>query len=43
MKLMMVVVFCASGALYNPAQILRYIGPDAAAFCWTVKNTLGLR
>ena len=42
-KLMMVVVFCMSGALYNPARVLHYVGPDAAAFCWTLKQTLGLR
>ncbi|MEN3377527.1 MAG: hypothetical protein V7604_2882 [Hyphomicrobiales bacterium] len=42
-KLMMVVVVCMSGALYNPSRVLHYIGPDAAAFCWTLKNTLGLR
>jgi hypothetical protein len=42
-KLMMVVVFCMSGALYNPARVLHYVGPDAAAFCWTLKNSLGLR
>jgi hypothetical protein len=42
-KLMMIVVVCMSGALYNPSRVLHYIGPDAAAFCWTLKNTLGLR
>jgi len=42
-KLMMVVVISMSGALYNPARVLHYVGPDAAAFCWTLKNSLGLR
>jgi hypothetical protein len=42
-KLMMVVVISMSGALYNPSRVLHYIGPDAAAFCWTLKNSLGLR
>ena len=42
-KLMMVVVISVSGALYDPPRVLHYIGPDAAAFCWTLKHMLGLR
>jgi hypothetical protein len=42
-KLMMVVVISMSGALYDPARVLHYVGPDAAAFCWMLKNTLGMR
>ena len=41
-KLMMVVVICASGALYDPSRVLHYIGPDAAAFCWALKQSLRL-
>ena len=42
-KLMMAVVICMSGALYDPSRVLHFVGPDAAAFCWTLKQTLGLR
>jgi hypothetical protein len=42
-KLMMVVVISMSGALYDPTRVLHFVGPDAAAFCWTLKTTLGLR
>jgi hypothetical protein len=42
-KLMMVVVISMSGALYDPSRVLHYVGPDAAAFCWTLKQSLGLR
>jgi hypothetical protein len=42
-KLMMAVVICMSGALYDPSRVLHFVGPDAAAFCWTLKHSLGLR
>jgi hypothetical protein len=42
-KFMMVVVISMSGALYDPSRVLHYVGPDAASFCWTLKQTLGLR
>lgn len=42
-KLMMVVVICMSGALYDPTRILYQLGPEAAAFGWMVKSKLGLR
>jgi hypothetical protein len=42
-KLMMVFVVCMSGALYDPTRVLHYVGPDAAAFCWTLKHSLGMR
>lgn len=42
-KLMMVVVICASGALYDPTRVLYHLGPDAAAFGWVLKQKLSLR
>jgi hypothetical protein len=42
-KLMMAVVICMSGALYDPTRILYHLGPDAAALGWTLKRTFGVR
>ena len=42
-KLLMVIVICMSGALYDPTRVLYHLGPDAAAFGWMLKSKLSLR
>jgi hypothetical protein len=42
-KLMMVVVICMSGALYDPTRFIYQLGPEAAAFGWMIKSKFNMR
>ena len=42
-KMMITFVLFVSGALYDPPRVLNYLGPDAAAMGWKIKNTLAYR
>ena len=42
-KLMMVVVICMSGALYDPTRFIYQLGPEVQAFGWMLKSKLSMR
>jgi hypothetical protein len=39
-KLMLIFIFFASAAVYDPPRLLQHLGPDAAAIGWKIKSKL---